>query len=236
MNDVRPLLWVSDSALERLRLAVQQRVDQWAQSWGLPNTDPARVALWHHGDDAVSADLATAEGLPPAWASALSKTLFKGSGMRSAIVGPVLTDCHEQLRAAACPPPAEPSLAASPGHGHAGARVTLTLLGQQWVVQWTVAAMQMAGYLARPAPGPVAAWSAEATLAPLQVDLKAVIGQAEVDVLGLLNLAPGDVIVLRQRLDDPIHVQGEGTPLNLLAHLGTLQGHVAMQWVAGRSA
>jgi flagellar motor switch protein FliM len=61
--------------------------------------------------------------------------------------------------------------------------------------------------------------------------MRAVVGTADVDVLGLLNLAPGDVIVLYQRLDDPIAVWGLDSALRLSAHLGSTEGQVAVQWL-----
>jgi flagellar motor switch/type III secretory pathway protein FliN len=237
--DAQPLLWVSDASLDRLREALSGRLASWAQAWGLPTPGVPLVRPWSGSDAEGSkvdsntnpSDLTLATSLPAAWADGLSQAFFGGKGLRSAIVTSVLQDCHDQLRAALLPPDAAATGTQAKCPGHVGAQLEVVLLGHTWVVVWPIAALLAGEHLVRPKAASVPRWASEPALAPCSVSLQAIVGTAEVDVLGVMNLAPGDVIVLRQRLDDPVAVHGVNTPLRLHAHLGAQADRIALQWL-----
>ncbi len=232
MNNHRPLLWVAAVTQERFKAAIYARLVSWAGAWGLPSPAEPEVTDTLPTEPG-SLDLAepTADSTGP-WRDRLALAVL-GSGVQgSALAESVIQDCHNQFRAALLPPelPARgPAAAGEPGH--LGLTLRAEVLGSAWHVTWSSEALLAAGVIVRPALPPLPAWQPESSLSALPVPMRAVVGTADVDVLGLLNLAPGDVIVLYQRLDDPIAVWGLDSALRLSAHLGSTEGQVAVQWL-----
>ena len=67
-----------------------------------------------------------------------------------------------------------------------------------------------------------------ANLAPVEVEVTAVLGQAAVRMQDFLQFEPGDVIVLEQQINQPLELWVEGQPL-FEVQAGTLQGRRAVQ-------
>jgi flagellar motor switch protein FliM len=61
-----------------------------------------------------------------------------------------------------------------------------------------------------------------------EIEVKAMLGHSQITVRDLINLEPGDVIVLNKKADEPVEVLVEGVP-KYLAKMGIYRDHLALQ-------
>jgi len=61
------------------------------------------------------------------------------------------------------------------------------------------------------------------------VSLHVELGNAQVDIVNLLELRIGDVLRLEKKADDPLHICGPDGSAMLLGHLGSRQGNMAIE-------
>jgi len=61
-----------------------------------------------------------------------------------------------------------------------------------------------------------------------EVEVKGILGHSQITVRDLLNLEPGDVIVLNKKAEEPVEVLVEGVP-KYLAKMGIYRDHLALQ-------
>jgi hypothetical protein len=235
------LRWLSARTLQAVQQVAYDAAAAWARAWGLDAPGQLAVqavATWPAADT-VGLNLAVDDTPPDSWTQALTRTLFAGDAGGSTLAAAVVADATGQLRSAlrkalglADDQAASDATAATPGH--AGVLVQLDILACTAWARVPHAALSHCGLLSRPKPAPVPRWNAEQSLAATPVPVHAVLGHVPVDVLDVLNLAHGDVLLLPHTgLDAAVLVQGIGTPLQLQARLGAIDGNRAVQWQAG---
>lgn len=61
-----------------------------------------------------------------------------------------------------------------------------------------------------------------------EVVIKAILGKGQITVSDLINLEPGDIIILDKKVEDPIEVLIEDTP-KILGRMGVFKNHLAIQ-------
>ncbi|WP_457447627.1 FliM/FliN family flagellar motor switch protein [Roseateles sp. P5_E4] len=118
--------------------------------------------------------------------------------------------------------------------GDWGAHVTVELLGHRCGFVLTCAQLRASGRLGVPANPPLPGVHLEHALAQVQVPLVAQLGRADINLDELMQLAPGDVLLLKETLDEPLRVIAPGSSLELSAHLGTFANppQRAVRWLA----
>lgn len=88
-----------------------------------------------------------------------------------------------------------------------------------------------AGHTAAKPAEPIVRGARQGAFNKIPVTLPIEIGQVEVDVGNLLTLAVGDVIRLNTSVDRPLSVYGPGQQVLFNAHLGALEGKIAVEVV-----
>lgn len=240
MKPAQSITWLPEAVGEDLAAEVDRLLSDWAAPWGIASPGPARVALVPAGDGGMHDVVDLLSDLPTSWKRALAQSLFRfdayGSPLVDGVLDTVVTALRSCLRAAfgesAVPDPSPMSI------GHAGVRVTVELLGQQSGFVLSCAQLQASGKLKRPTPEALGAVDIEHALSGVPVPLTAELGRAEVNLEELMQLSPGDVLLLHERLDSPLRVVSPGSSLALPAHLGlsSLSARRAVRWLPPSSA
>lgn len=146
------------------------------------------------------------------------------------------TDLQASLRRRFQTAPGERAWQPSP-LGHAGVAVNFELLGHRFVMALDPEELRAGGWLKLPPSAALPKVALEQALASVAVPLTAQLGSAAVSAAEVLQLQPGDVLLLEQTLDAPLQVVCAGSPLRLHAHLGTTpatkgSAQRAMRWLA----
>lgn len=236
MSTVRRLTWLPAAICEETAAQVGGLLSSWAAEWNVPVPGPVRcepVAA----DAAFARDLVDLLGEPvPAWKQALAHALFKlaapGSRLVDTVVERVIASLQQRLLQAFG---ADRSIAEAHGPlGDQGIQVVAEVLGQRCGFALTNAQLRASGKLKFPASQTLSSVSFESALADTPVGLLAELGKADVSVDELMQLAPGDVLLLRESLDSPLRVLAPDSALELSAHLGALSNppRRALRWLA----
>lgn len=239
MSASTSLWWVPDSVCQRMATDLDDLFGRWTTTWGLPAAGAVRVrGLGAPVPLGAAVDLL---GSPSAdWRRALARELFKTAAVESVIVDGAIQRVCDHLRSLlmawhgggdANPAP-DQARSACPGHW--GVQVEVDLLGRPCTLALSQAQLLAGAWLKRPASTPLRAISLEQVLASLPVHLVAELGRTRLSVADLLQLAPGDVLVLDESLDAPLRVGSPGSLLSLCAHLGANLSSTqrAARWVA----
>lgn len=225
MNRVQDIVWLSESLSLQLAVELQALLEDWTRSWGLPKA----------GDVLPCPSLAGVAPLPPdvidllapassVWRSTLAQDLLKAradSPIAEGVVRRVVSSLHELLQRSFAVTAAASSETAWPTQpGHQGIAFSVALIGQRCGLFLANSALRSSGRLRRPeVPAPPAV-RMEHVMASLPVPLIAQLGNASLSVTELLQLAPGDVLVLNENLASPLCLVSPGSSLSLQAHLG----------------
>jgi flagellar motor switch/type III secretory pathway protein FliN len=233
-----PIKWLPDALPGEVEAALRDTLDRWARDWGAPAAAglSARVLAAH---EVPGPSASPWDAMPKAWSGALGRALLGPAATGSPVAQRALEDATADLQALLRqrfqPQPSEPFTPAAVGHG--GIEVGFELLGQRFGFVLDIAALQAGGWLtATPRPR-LAAVAFEQALHGLPVPLTARLGHASVSVTDLLQLRPGDIVLLAETLDAPLQVTSPGSPLLLTAHLGASADRAApdrraMRWLA----
>lgn len=237
MSACLPLKWLPDALPGQVETALRDVLDRWAREWGAPLATTVAVRLLSTRESPATALPAPWDGeLPNALTSALSQALLGSVAASSPValgaLQAAIDDLRSALRLRFRPEPARPFAPARVGHG--GVEASFDLMGQRFGFVLDVAALQSNGWLAAPSPRRLTAVAIEQALRDLPVPLTAQLGHASVSVTDILQLRPGDVLLLAETLDAPLKVISPGSALQLTAHLGasTTSPARAMRWLA----
>lgn len=240
MTAASTIRWVPPAVVDALGQALARVLEQWAGAWGLDRDMPVRARALAAAEPALElAPLAWASASEP-WRNALAEALLRlpcaPSPVSEGVARRSIAHLEELL--------AQHALSSSRGEaqthaiGHRGVLLTFELLGETFGVELDCERLVDDGRLSMPAQVPPESFSAEAALKEVLVDLIAEVGRARVGAVDLMQLAPGDVLLLDTRLDDPLRVISPGSDLQLAARLGatapatdvSIPGHRAIRW------
>lgn len=237
MSACLPIKWLPDALPGQVETALRDVLDRWARDWGSPLATTVAVRLLSTRESPAAALLASWDGeLPKAWTSALFQALLgpvaASSPVAQGALQAAINDLRNALRLRFHPGPARPFAPARVGHG--GVEASFDLMGQRFGFVLDVVALQSNGWLAVSSPRRLTAVAIEQALRDLPVPLTAQLGHANVSVPDILQLCPGDVLLLAETLDAPLKVISPGSPLQLTAHLGAspMSPARAMRWLA----
>ncbi len=225
MSTTQSILWLPESLCDQLAAELQDLFNTWAKEWGLPAPAPVRLHRVPVGASPLPADAVDLLAPPStAWRNALAQAVFKtriDSPVVEGVVQRMVARLQKPLRSSFAPQiTADDQCASRQRPGHEGICVSIELLGQHTGMFLSNAQLTHAGRLPRPATRSLAAVNFEAAMASLPVPLIAELGRASLSVSDLLQLTPGDVLVLNEELAAPLRLVSPGSPLALNAHLG----------------
>lgn len=238
MSAALTLGWLSPLLVGRVSDAVRGMLTDWTSTWGLPAAGPLDAEIL-----AVAADVVPPSDVidlfAPAtdpWRDAIARSLFQLGAGESALVDAVVRRMTDQLQQTLQSQfPHGPSLGSSIGlPGHRGVRIICEVLGLRCRLEIGVVQLRDGGWL-KPAPQPsLQAVNVEHAVSELPVPLVAELGRTQVSGNDLMQLAPGDVLLLEETLDAPLRVASPGCSFALSAHLGALADppRRAARWLA----
>ncbi|MGM9485066.1 FliM/FliN family flagellar motor C-terminal domain-containing protein [Roseateles sp. NT4] len=230
------ILWLPESLCEQLAAELQELFTAWTQAWGLPATGPVRARRVSAGESALSPDAIDLLAPPSAaWRGALAQAVFNNridSPVVEGVVRRMSERLQEPLRNSFAPQSTIADGASQPCPGHRGIAVTVEMLGKHCGVFLSNDQLIQTGRLRRPASPPLSTMNLEAVTASLPVHLVAELGHTSLNVNDLLQLAPGDVLVLNEELAAPLRLVSPGSALALTAHLGASRDSTqrAVRW------
>ncbi|WP_457323211.1 FliM/FliN family flagellar motor switch protein [Roseateles sp. P5_E11] len=236
MSSVRRLTWLPEAICGEIAQEVGGLLSSWTVRWNVPAPGPVQCQPVAAGaTDAL--DFVDLLGEPsPAWKQSLAQALFSfdahGSPLVGVVVQRVIASLQLQVREVFGVKPA-----AAEEHGplgDQGIRIAVDMLGQRCGFVMTCAQLRASGRLKSPAPEALPKVNLEQALADTPVPLMAELGKADINVEELMQLAPGDVLLLKESLDAPLRVLAPGSSLELSGHLGTIANppQRALRWLA----
>ena len=246
----RPFKLLNASERTWLARTVRGAVGEWFAAW-LPSTPAGAVRCFDPIDRAATRlaaeptrwlgfthrDATVSVALGPELERRLAEGLL-GAERRSALVDDVtIAALHDLAGRLLLAGAAAPALAHEPpgdpcwrrGSGAAivevdlGAQVLALLVSPAWVAQQLAARPR-----AKPPPRAELA-DPSRCIARARVSLQAWAGKASVEIGVLQTLAPGDVIWLDARIDQPLPVSVQGRESGRSAYLGSVEGRRAVQ-------
>lgn len=240
MKPVRRITWLPEAVGEALAGEVDRLLGDWAAAWGIANPGAARVAFVRAGDGGMHDVVDLLSDLPTSWKRALAQALFRfdayGPSLVDAVLDTVVMALRSRLRTAFGDAPTPDALPMP--IGHAGALVIVEVLGQRSGFVLSCAQLQACGKLSLPTPEALGVVDIEHALAGVPVPLTVELGRADVNLEELMQLSPGDVLVLNESLNSPLRVVSPGSSLALPAHLGSSSTSAsrAVRWLPSFSA
>jgi len=230
-----PVKWLPATLPAQLEAALREVLDQWSCDWGAPSAKAVSAHLL--GASQAPAALCAPWGeLPGEWHGALTRALLGPAALHSPVAQGALleatADLQNALHQRLQPASAHPFTPATVGHG--GVDVHFELLGLNFGFALSVADLQSAGWLATAPARRLRAIAIERALQDLPVPLTAHVGRASVSAADVLQMRPGDILLLDEPLDAPLQITSAGSPLRLTAHLGASATSAmrAMRWLA----
>jgi hypothetical protein len=236
LTAIQVLAWLPAALCGEIAKEVDGLLSSWAATWGL--SAPSAVKC-----EPIAAGAAEPHGFIDLLAApsadlkkAIAQALFKFDLLGSPVVDEVIRRATEplarQLLESFGPQPLDGG-----EHGllgDLGVHVAVQLLGQRCGFSLTCARLRACGKLVVPAAQPLTGVNLEHALAEVSVPLVAELGRADINLDELMQLAPGDVLLLRETLDAPLRVVAPGSALALSAHLGAISDppQRAVRWLA----
>jgi len=233
-----PIKWLPGALPGQVEAALRDTLDRWTREWGAPAATGLSARMIA-AREVPTPSASPWDAMPKAWSSALARALLgpaaTGSPVAQRALEDATADLQALLRQRLQPQPSKPFTPAVVGHG--GIEVGFELLGLRFGFVLDIAALQAGGWLAATPRPSLSAVAFEQALHGLPVPLTARLGHASVSVTDLLQLRPGDIVLLAETLDAPLQVTSPGSPLQLTAHLGASADHAAphrraMRWLA----
>jgi flagellar motor switch protein FliM len=245
---VRAFRLVPDTTISTIREAVAQLLAQWAADWGaslddlqidtarLNDTDLAAPAdewqalhggwMWKNSD--LPSHVASAMGLPSVskaeTPSMSAQTVAQAADeLASRLIG-MLRDLRDALS------PARASSLSQALHQRGHGMVQITLRRGTAVLSlaadvtafkaWAPQAIKSA---------PIRADDLDAALRTQVASLEVVLGHTELSLADMMDLGPGDVLLLDRRIDQPLVLSAIEGQAELPVHLGRQGDHFAVQ-------
>lgn len=228
MSDATPLCWLPEALCERVALALQALLADAGTRWGLPAASSVEVQREERGADTPTSAGRAVDLMAPwseSWRDAITRALFDLPVADSAILRGVLVRVEGDLQQAlkskfGVAEPAAPVAEGLPGH--TGLVCRFSWLQHRLQLRLSCAQLRTSGWQARPQPAAaLGRVDLERAFARARVPLVAQLGTAGVNVGDLLHLAPGDVLLLSESLDEPLRISSPGSSLSLRALLGS---------------
>jgi len=222
LSAVRDLTWLPASVCREICQETEGVLSAWAQAWELPEACAVECVAVASGAPNSRDFVDLLDELPNSWRQALAHELFKfdakGSALVDAVIQRVIDPLQRELRDAFV---AVASAREDPVPlGDLGVRVTVELLGQRCGFELMCAQLRAAGKLKATAPAALQGVNFERAFAATPVPLVVELGHAGVSFEELMQLAPGDVLLLNEALDTPLRVLSPNSAFVLRAHLG----------------
>lgn len=237
MNASLPIKWLPAALPEQVEAALRSTLDSWARDWGAPATTGVSARKLAALAAPAAAAPAPWEELPAAWPATLARTLLGPAAQASPVaqgaVRQATDELQQALRQRFCTSPSQRFEPAS--IGDSGVEASFELLGFRFAFTLDVAELQSGGWLPAAPRRPLPAVELAHALRDVPVQLTAQLGHASASVTDVLQLRPGDILLLNESLDDPLQVTSPGSPLQLFAHLGATPSQPArraMRWLA----
>lgn len=239
MNHCLPIKWLPDALPGQVEAALRDVLGHWSRDWGAPlaKTISAR-ALPAHAGPAVDRLAPWAE-MPDDWLIALARALLGPASTTSAVArGAVRQAANELQHTLRQRFQQHRARAFSPARvGHGGVEVSFELLDRPFGFVLDLNELQAGGWLPTPLIKSLQAIALEPALRDVPVPLCATLGHASASVTDVLQLRPGDILLLAETIEAPLQVVSPGSSLQLSAHLGasaaaTSPARRAMRWLA----
>lgn len=233
---VQSILWLPESLCGQLAGELQRLFEDWSKAWGLSAIGAVQVHRLNAGETPLPPGSIDLVATPSAvWRGLLAQALFKtrsDSPVVEGVVRRLLANLQDSLRTSFAPQLPEDASAASQRPGHRGMQVLVEILGQQCSFFISSEQLHHSGRLVRPSAAALPGVDLEAVMTALPVPLVAELGHASLSVTDLLQLAPGDVLVLNEDLASTLRLVSPGSSLALTAHLGATPelNHRAVRW------
>lgn len=221
------ITWLPAQICGAIAEEFSQLVSVWAAAWDLPEPEAVRSAPVSVSIPVALDVVDLLAELPAPWKQSIGRALFKfdsaGSPLVQAVVKRAVESLQSSLREAFSVE--EASDAETPSAlGDQGIQVSLEILGLRCGLLLSCGQLFGSGRLQLPKSEALPAVNFERALANAPVSLVAELGRADVGFEELMQLAPGDVLLLKQTLDTPLRVRSPGSLLELRAHLGAAAG------------
>lgn len=250
-SSIRPYTLVPSSALAAIERAAREALSSWCQAWGAPADAfdveahrleeaalPAPADEWHalHAawcwkSSSLNEAVATAVGLPWPAAQAPGRSISTACCTEavtelSAAMSSLLRDLR-QLSGTATPSLPGPSC--DPGAGH-GLVLLCLKHGLTTFALVAHASSFKAVSQARPeATAPLKAEDLALALRAQTATLEVVLGHAEISLADMMDLGPGDVVLLDRHIHQALVMTSSDGKVELPVHLGRQGQHFAVQ-------
>jgi flagellar motor switch/type III secretory pathway protein FliN len=234
-----PVKWLPDTLPGHIEVALRDVLEQWAREWGAPAASSV-AARRLEAQESPSATLVAPWGdLPKTWQGSLARALLGPAAPASPVAQgatqQATTDLQATLHRRFQSQTPQPFVPARIGHG--GVEARFELLGMPFGFVLDLAELQSGGWLLAAPTRRLQAVPFEQALHDVSVPLTAQLGRARVSVTDILQLQPGNILLLTETLDAPLQVRSPGSPLQLTAHLGASDApspstRRAMRWLA----
>jgi len=232
-----PIKWLPADLPGQVEAALRRTLDDWTRDWGAPGaTNVSARTLAAREAPAVVGSIPWDE-LPTEWRVTLARALLGPSAPASPVaqgaVQQATVELQEGLRQRFRTSPLRRFEPARVGNG--GVEACFELLGFRFAFVLDVEELQSGGWLPAAPRRHLARIELADALRDVSVPLTAQLGHATVSVTDILQLRPGDILLLNESLDAPLQVTSPGSPLQLSAHLGATPSqpaHRAMRWLA----
>lgn len=247
-TSLRTFALVPASALAAIERAAEESLHRWCEAWGAAPEHfgvealgldeahlPAPADEWHalHGarswkSSALAESVCTACGLPQPAAGATS--------ISAACTDEALLDLQARLTALLRDPrtlsgPAAtiawPAPQRAKGHGLVLVNVKHGLPLLSLVAPAT--SFKAHGPAKADADGPLKAADLDLALRAQHASLEVVLGHAELSLADMMDLGPGDVLLLDRHIHEPLQLAGADGRVSLPVHLGRQGEHFAVQ-------
>lgn len=235
MTAAHRLCWLPAAVCAEVAATLQDMLAHWTSTWGLPSAGQVDARLLGAGEAPPPDGSNLHEPESTGWRDAIARALFERASGESAVIDGVVRrvadQLDQQLRGRFPPNSSKPR----PGlPGHRGLRARVDLLGQSCWLELGCTELGAAGWLKPAALAPLSPVDLESAASRLPVALVAELGRASVAVSELVQLAPGDVLLLEETLDAPLRVVSAGSAFVLPAQLGAIANppRRAARWLA----
>lgn len=238
MAQVRSIVWVAPSDIERIRVYWAEETARWCRDWGLPVMDWQSCEA--HDAQSLAAAFAATEG-----ASAVIPLDAKSMGraaahlskcwLKSSATSTVLAEVAQEALLELLLTLGGETQAATPqvdGPGHAALAVQFKWDDTVWQWWWSTEALGRLGLMSSTAPEDLPSWTPKAVFSGLPATLNIQLGASTLDVAALASLEEGDVLLLGTRPDltADVHLAQGENPL-AKARLGALDHQLGLQFI-----
>lgn len=237
MNATLSIKWLPAALPGQVEAALRGTLDNWARDWGAPAATALSTRTLAASQAAACAGSTPWGELPQAWPTTLARTLLGPAAQASSVLQGAMqqatTELQQALRQRFCTSPPQRFEPARVGDG--GIEASFNLLGLTFAFVLDVAELQSGGWLPAAPQRPLPTVELAHALRDVPVQLTAQLGHASASVTDILQLRPGDILLLNESLDTALRVTSPGSPLQLAAHLGATPSQPArraMRWLA----